>query len=421
MNLRILFSPAHFVFDEISRGSELSWTFNIAHRISNKFRRSVVITGFKNISSKKHYKIVTINPGQKNIDLGIFNSLLFNLKYSSYSFFLLRKQIFDVHHHLLPFSIGRTFNIFRVYGFMSSSKFIIGPIQSPLPEYDDNIHDFSSKQKSNAISAIIKKTIFIMTKDFLYWLSVKTMQSADLLITIDTKTKKTLANIGIENSKIIVITPGVDTTKFIPTVRKKPSKKINILTVSYLISRKNIPTIFTALLELKKLNILFSLQVVGDGPQLKELKKLAKELNLVQEIVFEGFVDNNKIAVFYSQADIFVTMSKHESWGQMYLEAMASGLPVLSFPNTGAKNILKPTFSFLPKSDIELAKKIIHLSKDREKMKKMGSEARKNALALYDWEKTIIPQYISSYTQVVATNNQSKCSKKNTNIHKSHQ
>lgn len=400
MNPRILFSPAHFVFDEISRGSELSWTFSIANKIAKRYPHSVVVTGFKNIQSPKKYEIVELTPKSKKIDLGILSSLIFNLKYSIYSFFLLQKESFDIHHHLLPFSIGRTFNLFRVIGFKGSKKFVIGPIQSPLPDYEDNIHDFSSNIQKNSINHLIKKNLNTFSKDLLSWLSKKTILSADALITIDETTSATLIKMGANKSKIHIITPGVDTSVF-KKFAKTSNKKIQLLTVSYLISRKNIPAILEALSIVKKQTSDFVLHIVGDGPQLHQLEKLSKKLGLDAHIFFHGFVDNNKIAPFYAAADVFVTMSQHESWGQMYLEAMSSQLPIISFPNSGAKIILKNECSFMTRTSEELAEKILLLIKNPKMKNKMGSEARKIARARYDWDTAIIPQYKSLYKSLL--------------------
>jgi glycosyltransferase involved in cell wall biosynthesis len=397
---KILFCPAHFVFDEISRGSELAWSFSIANKISNTYTGSVVVTGFKNLRSKKKYRIVELTPKTRTIDLGILSSLIFNLKYTFYSFFLLQKESFAIHHHLLPFSIGRTFNLFRVMGFKGSKKFIIGPIQSPLPEYEDNIHDFSNKTQNNVVTHFIKKNVNSLSKNILEWLSKKTILSADALIAIDEKTKATLVKLGVDKSKVQIITPGVETSIFKKTT-KKNSEKIQLLTVSYLISRKNIPSILKALTIVKKKTSDFVLHIVGDGPQLEKLKTISKSLDLDNHIIFHGFIDNSKVAAMYAEADIFVTMSKHESWGQMYLEAMSSQLPIISYPNSGAKTILKSDFSFMASTSEELAKKILQLINNHKKITKMGSEARKIAIARYDWDTTIIPQYKLLYTKLL--------------------
>lgn len=74
--------------------------------------------------------------------------------------------------------------------------------------------------------------------------------------------------------------------------------------------------------------------VVGDGPQLAELKAR------YPEVVFAGWQQGESLARWYAAADVFVFASRTDTYGLVLLEALASGLPVAAFPVPGPRDVL---------------------------------------------------------------------------------
>ncbi len=70
------------------------------------------------------------------------------------------------------------------------------------------------------------------------------------------------------------------------------------------------------------------LMLLGDGELLAELKKLCKELRVDDRVIFAGF--HSDPTAFYRSADLFVLSSNFEGFGNVIVEAMASGTPVVS-------------------------------------------------------------------------------------------
>ncbi len=93
-------------------------------------------------------------------------------------------------------------------------------------------------------------------------------------------------------------------------------------------AEKGIDMIIRAFSRLKNHNnsILF---IVGGGPQLESLKNLAEYHNILDSVLFTGFIENDHIPIYYQICDIFVNASKSETQGLTYIESLASALPLL--------------------------------------------------------------------------------------------
>ena len=71
------------------------------------------------------------------------------------------------------------------------------------------------------------------------------------------------------------------------------------------------------------------LLIVGDGPELSKLRKLTLELELKEYVIFTGFIEWKNISSYCALEDVFLCDSVSKTQGLPYLEALASGLPLL--------------------------------------------------------------------------------------------
>lgn len=71
------------------------------------------------------------------------------------------------------------------------------------------------------------------------------------------------------------------------------------------------------------------LLIVGDGPALRNIKNLVSSLSIDNQVIFSGFVNWNNISDYYKLGNCFVNASSSETQGLTYIEALASGLPLL--------------------------------------------------------------------------------------------
>ena len=94
-----------------------------------------------------------------------------------------------------------------------------------------------------------------------------------------------------------------------------------------LVERKGLSDLIEALAALERGR--FELEIIGSGPDERNLKDLAARLGVSREVIFAGSVSRSEIPGRYRDADIFTLASWEEAFGNVFAEAMASGLPIV--------------------------------------------------------------------------------------------
>jgi len=118
------------------------------------------------------------------------------------------------------------------------------------------------------------------------------------------------------------------------------------------------------------------LLLLGDGPQRKQLRRVARDLGIRESVQFEGWVPFEKMPLYLSAANIFVHPSTSEGFPNVVLEAMASGLPVVMANVVGLDAIFEDTrncFFVPPKDEKALEEKVLLLLRDEALAEEMGA------------------------------------------------
>lgn len=136
---------------------------------------------------------------------------------------------------------------------------------------------------------------------------------------------------GSKPDRVSVIPNGIDAHR-LRTVLEAPaaphlSDKPRIVTSGRLAPEKDLATLLTAFAALRR-SLDAILTVIGEGPELDRLSQLARELGIAESVEFLGFRSDPFSVV--KSADVFVHTALFEGFGNVILEAMACGVPVVA-------------------------------------------------------------------------------------------
>ncbi len=106
------------------------------------------------------------------------------------------------------------------------------------------------------------------------------------------------------------------------------------------------------------------LTIVGKGPERETLEQKARDLGIADKVHFTGQLDRREIAELFAESDCFVLLSKAETFGVAYIEAMAAGLPVIATACGGPNDFVDGENGMLvPVGDREAyVKALLHMS-----------------------------------------------------------
>jgi UDP-glucose:(heptosyl)LPS alpha-1,3-glucosyltransferase len=186
------------------------------------------------------------------------------------------------------------------------------------------------------------------------WVEKKlvTQGNCQKFIAVSNLTKEIfLQEYNINPQRVTVIHPGVDLKDYATADKKSISAYVRkeygfssaepiILFASMNFEIKGLDAIMLALARLKAKKLSFKLLVVGKG-NLRKYSQMAREFNISGNVVFTGPLSKEKLIRLYLAGDMYIMLSKFDTFGMVVLEAMAAGLPVIISSNVGAKDIVQ--------------------------------------------------------------------------------
>lgn len=197
-----------------------------------------------------------------------------------------------------------------------------------------------------------------------------------------------------------VIPNGIDTEKYYPSQKQEPAKPIKALAVCRLISRKRIDLLIEAVGQTRELGLDVRLNIAGEGNLMETLKKLANGLKAADRVIFMGRVPAEQMPDVYRDNDIFVMSSAHEGMSNAMLEAMASGLPIITTRCEGVEELVADNGVVVEQAQPEeIARAIKKLADNPQTLRQMSLASRQRA-ALYSWP-SVAARYIRCYQQVL--------------------
>ena len=249
---------------------------------------------------------------------------------------------------------------------------------------------------------------------FLRFFEEGMLKRARKIIAVSRFTKWELTNYyKIPENKIHVIHNGVDVNKFKSVADKRKAKMemgfnpddIAIVSVGRLYARKGLFTLIESMPAVVKRfpTAKFIISGKGQSDEMHKLTAYAQQLGVKDNIVFTGYYPDKKLPKLYQAADVFAFSTFYEHHPFAVLEALATGLPVVTTTVGGIPETItsgKNGFLVEPFHPRQFSEKILYLLEHPSFAAEMGAQARKTIVEQYDWH-IVVKDAMKVYDEVL--------------------
>jgi len=209
------------------------------------------------------------------------------------------------------------------------------------------------------------------------------------VITVSDSSKKKLIESGVPGSKIDVIPNGVDLEKY-DKIKIKKSDKPRVIYVGRLIGYKHVDDLLVAF---SKLDFDAELYIIGEGPEIKNLKALAEKLGISAKVTFTGFVSEPRKIQLLKSSHVLVLPSSTEGFGIVVVEAWAARVAMLASDIPALRELVedgKNGLVFKLRDTVELSGKLEQVLKNERFRSKLSAEGYARVKEKFSWDKVAI-------------------------------
>jgi L-malate glycosyltransferase len=164
------------------------------------------------------------------------------------------------------------------------------------------------------------------------------MEKANAILCVSAHAKEQILTSGITPRKTEIIFNPIDTTLFQKVEKKMLTK--NMIFVGRFDQNKGALRALIAFHQFNKTNPDWTLTIVGNGKERKQLLQFIEENDLHQHVILKGFLSPKLLAEEFNNADFLISPTLHETFGLVIAEAMACGLPVITTNKTAPKELV---------------------------------------------------------------------------------
>jgi glycosyltransferase involved in cell wall biosynthesis len=190
---------------------------------------------------------------------------------------------------------------------------------------------------------------------------------------------------GFEPDKLKILPRGLDTELFNPSHRDphfwqkfgRTNGAVRLLYVGRVSREKDLDVLVDAYRKLREEKVPVQLTVVGHGPYSETLAEA------LPDVLFTGYLQGRELAAAYASSDIFVFPSTTDTFGNVIIEAQASGVPVIVSDSGGPKELVEGQNNGLitkSRDSEDLARAIRTLVSDPARRREMGDNARESVI-----------------------------------------
>lgn len=198
---------------------------------------------------------------------------------------------------------------------------------------------------------------------------------------------------------IDVINNGIELDRFHPAEHNELSKELKLVTVGRLSVTKRVEMLIEAVEILSKKGRNIRLTIAGGGGMFEKLQRLIGQKRLSNIINLTGRIEPEQMPGIYRQHNIFVSASMQEGMSNAMLEAMASGLPIVTTRCEGVDELIVDNGVVVKGDTAEaLAEGINSLAENQRGYKMMCASARRRAEE-FGWDR-VAEQYLQIYRRI---------------------
>ena len=199
---------------------------------------------------------------------------------------------------------------------------------------------------------------------------------------------------------IDVIPNGVDLERFSPMEGREKSERLRLLTVGRLSATKRVEMLIEAVEILHNDGLGVHLVIAGSGSMEGRLRQMIEDKGLDRIVEMAGRVEAEQMPALYRQSDILVSATMQEGMSNAMLEAMASGLPIVTTRCEGVEELVGDNGTVLGAADAEaISEAVKEIAHDRDGYRRM-SEAARNRANSFTWS-SVADRYTRRYRQIV--------------------
>jgi L-malate glycosyltransferase len=202
------------------------------------------------------------------------------------------------------------------------------------------------------------------------------------------------------NVNIEVIPNGVDLERFRPAQISNRPSQLRLVTVGRLSVTKRIDLLIDTVEILVKDGYQVLLTVIGSGSEQNRLEQLISQKKVGHCVKMKGFVEPKDMPDIYRSSDLYISGSMQEGMSNAMLEAMASGLPIITTACEGLDELIEDNGIILEQADAKrMAAEIKKFADNRGMIEKTSLAARKKAES-FRWS-CVADRYIEYYQKML--------------------
>jgi 1,2-diacylglycerol 3-alpha-glucosyltransferase len=260
----------------------------------------------------------------------------------------------DVVHSHTEFSMGRLAHL-------ASRRFNIPHVHTYHTMYEDYAHHVSSVF-SKPISKLSRR-FSRRFADGVHELIVPSKKVYDAFQSYGLTSHAHIIPTGLSLSKFTTNTTHEEINLLKEKLNIKPDKHV-LLFLGRMSKEKRISALISAFNKLSKVRHDVVLLIVGDGPDMQRFVRESQLLIENEKIYFAGMVPINDVAIYYQISDVFVNFSDTETQGLTYIEALASGCPLVVQYDSNLDNVVIDGYNGYMFNDVDMFIEYINLILD---------------------------------------------------------